>query len=249
MVSRLAATDAVAAARFADRLPAGMRALVAEPVSHQLAQSDPVAAANWIAQFRDQTDYRALYLDIFRTVAASDPGGAATLLVSNPPAAVIRYATGQPILLETTVAEAWAVRDEARAAAWAQGIADAEARAQAMMSVMRRWLITDPVRAQQWVLGLPEGDARQRVIGVVLFEASFGGNFEADSEIVRAYGLDAEQQELIRRQVTSSAGVNDPRRLLSLAREWIADPEVQAQAIVEIEEEINRYSTRPTQSN
>jgi len=249
MVGRLAATDAVAAATFADRLPAGMRALVAEPVAHELARSDPVAAANWIAQFREQTDYRSLYMDVFRAAASLDPEHAAILLVSNPPAAEMVYDGGQPILLETTVAEAWAIRDEAGAAAWAQGIDDPETRAQAMVSVMRRWVNTDPGRAQQWVLGLPEGDARQRVIRFLMYEAALFGDYEADLELMREYGSVAEQQELIRNELTMDAEINDPRRMLRLAREWIDDPEIQAQAIAEIEEELNRYSTRQVPSN
>lgn len=243
MVGRLAATDATAAAEFADRLPAGMRALVAEPVASQLIRVDPLATINWIAQFRDQTDYRSLYRNALQTVASSDPMRAAALLAGNPPAAELSYDSGQPMLIETTVAEAWAARDEAAAAAWAQGLTNPEARIQAMVTVTRRWLSTDPERAQQWVLALPEGEARQRAVGLVLFEGALRADFETDPAIARAYGSGTEQQEIIRKELRINAQVRDPRRLLRLAREWIVDPEIQALAIAEIEEELNRYST------
>lgn len=245
-VSQFAATNAVAAMAIADQLPRDIRLLVAGPISRELARTDPFSAARWIEQFQEYGQYRDLYLGAFDAAATEDPESASAMLASVPPVAELRYdGRGLPMRLEGRLAEAWAHRDLPAAAAWLQGITDPAGLADAVRAVTSYWLKADPEAAQEWALSLPRSDARRRAVEVLVYEAAMFG-YAIAPRVVRAYGLEPEQQEMLGGIV---AQVEDTTRALSLAGEWISDPEIQRQTVQRIESVRQRYSIVVGSSN
>ena len=253
-VGELAATDAYAAAAFADGLPADMQLLVAEPIVQGLAQRDPTAAVRWIDRFQEYPgEYRNLYRAALFQAAAADPANAAAMLASAPPAIELNYIDGRGGLtgvmrLEGEVAVTWARQDLAAASTWAQGIADPAGREDAVSELADYWQRADPQGAQRWVLNLPEGEAKQGALLRLLAGAAYNG-YEIEPRVAHAYALESEQQESLVNMVMSMAEYRDPRRALVLAREWIPDPEVLQQTIQRIESLEDRYSLTDTGSN
>ncbi len=78
----------------------------------------------------------------------------------------------------------------------------------------------------------------------VTASAGHSKSTELDSGFVRAYGLEPEEQNIIRNCVLQAAR-RDPRKAQPLVDEWITDPQIQRQTAEAIESLLDRYSLTP----
>jgi hypothetical protein len=111
-----------------------------------------------------------------------------------------------------SLAEIWATKDLAAAAAWSQGLGDPKAREVAGQAVARHWLKADPEGTQRWALSL-----------------SPGFQFRVRAAATQPH-------------IMTVAQLGDTRRAMSLAGEWLSDQEIRRQTIQEIESLTGRYS-------
>jgi len=144
------------AAQFARRLDdEAARTDALETVAYAWAVRDPAAAEKWIEAVDDAALREPLLAVATKALAVTDPDLAAAWLATG--------VTSEAALTDTTrcLAETWAAREPALAAAWAGKLSPGAPRAAALESVAREWWHADPAAATAWIVTLPE---RARVV-------------------------------------------------------------------------------------
>src|SRR5690606_2175492 len=143
----VARNDVAAAARYADRLPAGARDAWLAEVASIHAGNDMDGALRWIEQYRGQRFYDLGVARIAGMLAASDARRAAGMLTSLRPDAQAAIAA--------TVGDRFAGQDASAAADWAASFTDPDVRSTAVRVVAQRWVRGDADAARSWILSLP----------------------------------------------------------------------------------------------
>jgi hypothetical protein len=106
----MAQQDPTAAFRYQSQLPPGARDVWASAVARNVAASDPAAALEWLAQFRDAPAYDAAAAAVADGVAATHPTEAVSLFAALSPARQVEAAQG--------IALRWARQNSAAARNW-----------------------------------------------------------------------------------------------------------------------------------
>ncbi len=146
----LAGQSPAEALHLADQMDPGEgRKDLFETVAYAWAVREPKAALSWISTIDDPLLREQLSAMGAKAIAVTDPDLAAEWLAT--------AVKSGPAASDTALclAETWAVRDPAKAAAWAAQLGDLP-RAAAVETVARRWLETDFEAAFRWVQTLPE---------------------------------------------------------------------------------------------
>jgi hypothetical protein len=208
-------------------IPADQRRGLILSLAQQLARSDLDDTLQWLSGFRDEpvfTEALQFALEALGTWGdTTDPAWAARFLEGQSPSA----RAGSMAI----VANAWARRDPAAAAQWAQSTrlaqADEPSRLAAIGNVASRWAERDHDAAKAWTLGLDRGEHRDRALANVLFAGAEAGR--VDMQIVAAFSTD-ERRERALASALPRLGRSDPERARRLIAEHLADPAVRAQA-------------------
>lgn len=160
IVSEMAATDPMKAAQVAASLAGDDQARAYGEIASKWAGTDFAAAEAWIqglpAEARDRAMSEAL-----ETLSHTDPEGAAGKLAS------MAAGRDRDRAVEN-IAEGWARKDPAAAAAWVsqQQTDDMD---DAMRPVIAAWAGRDSAAALSWIQAQPEGEVRDEAIGTYIW--------------------------------------------------------------------------------
>ncbi len=165
VAQQLARNNPAHAAELTARIPSAAHNEWIQGVAEGYAQTDPQAAAAWLAQYRGDPAYSAAVGAIAAGLATADPAAAAHLLetASDASAAAPRAAY--------VVASRWAQRDPQAAASWARDYDAASNQPIAVTAAVSTWAQADATSARAWSLRLPAGPARDAALSALLAAA------------------------------------------------------------------------------
>jgi hypothetical protein len=211
----LARTDPAAATAYVDSVPLEMRATWISSVAEGYSQTDPRAAASWIAQHRGQPGYDAGLAVIASRTARTDVSAAARLF----DAVNAAEAPDAPSAAQS-IAATWARQDPRAAATWAGAIADDGARSTAIAAVAGQWASRDAAGARGWALGLPAGGARDAAVTQVLGATT---TTAIDHVLIDAFSS-AEATERGVSDAVRTIAARDTAAARQLADQYLTDP-------------------------
>lgn len=200
----LAEVDPRAGLRLATDLFTGEeRELLTMGVVAAWSARDPQGALAWAQEDGDPAVTERRVREVIAGLAQTVPAEAATLLERMAPGA-------QQAEAALAVAESWAARDAARAAAWVASLPDLSLRTRVAPVVVTEWSGHAPTAAGAWVRALPPGPMREAAV-------------EAHVRILKV-----EHIAVAARWLGSLPGGERPAPLFAqVAREWLAvEPEV-----------------------
>jgi len=233
----LARTDPAAAIAYVDTVPPDTRATWISSVAEGYSQTDPRAAANWIAQHRGQPGYDAGLAVIANRTARADPSAAARLFDS----VNVAEAPDAPGAAQS-IAATWARESPSAAASWAATISDDGARMSAIGAVAGQWASRDAPGARAWALGLPAGAARDRALSQVLGATTTSA---IDHVLVDSFSSPEARQRGVSDAVSLIA-TRDPAVARQLADQYITAPDARQAADRLIERGANGQRIGPT---
>jgi hypothetical protein len=143
IAQNFASRDAAAAVAQVERLPAELRDDWIASIIVPYVRSSPRAALEWLTRYRGQPIYEQTLRQIAARGADRDPRTLAQL--------VSQASAGTQLEAASAVAAALSTLDEAEAARWAQGLSDARARQQAILTLVPRIALRNSAEAQQLV--------------------------------------------------------------------------------------------------
>ncbi len=131
---------------------------IANSIASRWVQDDPDGALRWVASLPAGDLQNSALSGALQNLSRGDPEKAAQLLASsNVPQKL------QPDLAPD-IASNWTRIDPAQAARWAGGLANDQARANALGAVATTWSQQDPGAVASWLQQLPAGKARDSAV-------------------------------------------------------------------------------------
>jgi hypothetical protein len=183
------ASDANAAFALIEEIPEGpLRDLLSSSIATYLGETEPARAAEWYSRMVSGKDREEGLTQILSKWTRFDPDAALNWAAGRPNASdlaeVIQYMarelTGDepdkivarieqlPIDAHRAavrgVAQRWSFSDPEAAAAWARGLRDEKAQANAMGALAGEWGNREPAAAARWIESLPSGLARDEAV-------------------------------------------------------------------------------------
>ena len=193
---QLGSRDPANAVTHTSRIPAAAREAWIQGVAAGYAESDALAAVDWLGQFRGEPLYARTVVAVAGVVAQRDGAAAARLLDSVAGEVDAR----QSMNIATVIANNWANSDPAAAAEWALVRAEPQARSMAVANVIDVWATTDLDAARPWVLRLPEGQLRDLSLTRLLTAAGTRGGGEQgmlDAGVLSSFSGDRARQQAV----------------------------------------------------
>ncbi len=138
-------------------IPENARAGWVSAVLRKYMQDDPHAAAVWLDQFKDQSQYSQWLEQVASVMARKDPYGALDLINGLTD-------RDKRLSAESSVINSWAQTQGQAAAGWVMTQPAGESRRKMVRSVAVSWGHEQPEAARQWVLGLTDPDERENAI-------------------------------------------------------------------------------------
>ena len=152
--------DSEAAVQWAQSLPDGQRLGAMNGIIDTLVSTDPEAAANLVMTVEKPSERRSFVDKVAKTWAQRDP-----LLA-------IEWAQGLKANERTRAArealEGWAYSSPKEAAAFIDGLPQAQRTEDQVSQVAREWSLRDPASAAEWLSNQPEGESTG-ALHVVMF--------------------------------------------------------------------------------
>jgi hypothetical protein len=215
-------SDAIA---YAPQIPAAAREQWMQGVAQGYAQSDPQGAIDWLEQFRGEPWYGRAASTLAMEVAQRDPAAAARLVDGLDTERMGQQAQS----LVYQIANTWAGREPAAAAAWALDRPTEQQRVQAVSSVVRVWSVQDVDGARQWTLRLPQGSMRDNALTALLTTTAQRTPGTIDPRSLNGFSSEATRQRAVM-QVVNTLAYQDPAKARTVIDGYLTDPALRAQA-------------------
>jgi hypothetical protein len=219
----LGATDPAAAARYYAQVPADMRQQWLQSAAQSYAQTDPLAARDWVAQYRGEPGHVAATAAVAQNLARVDAPAAAQLLDS---IAAGPQDPGSLGAAARAVAGNWAQSQPLAAAEWAAQLRNGAGRSTALAASADAWASKDYAAARDWTMRLTAGEARDVALGSLLGNSAAG---ELDSALIAAFSTAAARERAVLNALRT-VGARNPAEARTLIDRYIASPAQREQA-------------------